>query len=124
MGFAWFPGVLTPHGVLPRDSHEISPTIGGGTQIDDFTKGFIKGNCTEHIRRRKGGQGGALKSRIKLHRALKSRNFCNRGRFLISGAYGLGITRTRQRQCFNNTDLDNAITAKTDNTMHILLELR
>ena len=34
-------------GVLPRDSHEISPTIGGGTQVDDFTKGFSKGKCYE-----------------------------------------------------------------------------
>ena len=35
--------VATPHGFLPRDSHEISPTIGGGTQVDDFNKGFSKG---------------------------------------------------------------------------------
>ena len=34
---------VTPHGVLPRDSHEISPAIRGGTQVDDFTKGFSKG---------------------------------------------------------------------------------
>ena len=35
------------HGVSPRDCHEISPTIGGGTQVDDFTKGFSKGNNTK-----------------------------------------------------------------------------
>ena len=27
------------HGVSPGDSHEILSTIGGGTQVDDFTKG-------------------------------------------------------------------------------------
>ena len=49
---------VTPHGVLPRDSHEISPTIGGGTQVDDFTKEFSKGKFTTNIRRRnRGGQG-------------------------------------------------------------------
>ena len=39
---------VTPHGFLPRDSHEISPTIGGGTQVDDFTKGICKGNNTTY----------------------------------------------------------------------------
>ena len=30
----------------------------GGTQVDDFTKGFIKGTITKHLRRRNvGGQG-------------------------------------------------------------------
>ena len=49
---------VTPHGVLPRDSHEIPPTIGGGTQVADFTRGFIKGNFTKNLRRRnRGGQG-------------------------------------------------------------------
>ena len=53
---AWV--AVTPHGVLPRDSHEISPPIGGGTQVDDFTKGFIEGKKAKHIRRRNvGGQG-------------------------------------------------------------------
>ena len=37
---------VTPHGVLPRDSHEISLPIGGGTQVDDFTRGFTKGFLT------------------------------------------------------------------------------
>ena len=27
----------------PRDSHEILPTIGGGVQVADFTRGFTKG---------------------------------------------------------------------------------
>ena len=49
---------VTPHGVSPRDSHEISPTIGGGTQVDDLTKGFIKGTFTKNLRRRKGGVRG------------------------------------------------------------------
>ena len=49
---------VTPHGVLPRDSHEISPTIGGGTQVADFTRGFIRGKFTKHIRRRNGGVRG------------------------------------------------------------------
>ena len=49
---------VTPHGVLPRDSHEISPTIGGGTQVDDFTKGFIKGQIMKNLRRRNGGGQG------------------------------------------------------------------
>ena len=42
--------VNTPHGLLPRDSHEITPTIGGGTQVDDLTKGFSKGKVTKNIR--------------------------------------------------------------------------
>ena len=46
---------VTPHGVLPRDSHEISPTIGWGTQFDDFTEGFSKGTNTKNIQRRNGG---------------------------------------------------------------------
>ena len=49
---------VTPHGVLPRDSHEIPPTIGGGTQVADFTRGFIRGKFTKHIRRRNGGGQG------------------------------------------------------------------
>ena len=49
---------VTPHGVLPRDSHEIPPTIGGGTQVDDFTKGFSKGQLSKNIRRRNGGVRG------------------------------------------------------------------
>ena len=53
---AWV--AVTPHGVLPRDSHEISRTKGGGTQVDDFTRGFIKGKFTKHIRRRNGGGQG------------------------------------------------------------------
>ena len=49
---------VTPHGVLPRDSHEIPPTIGGGTQVADFTRGFSKGKITKNLRRRnRGGQG-------------------------------------------------------------------
>ena len=53
---AWV--AVTPHGVLPRDSHEISPTIGGGTQVDDFVKGFSQGNNSKsHRRRNRGGQG-------------------------------------------------------------------
>ena len=36
--------------VSPRDSHEIVSTIGGGTQVDDFTKGFIKGHFTNNLR--------------------------------------------------------------------------
>ena len=47
-----------PHGISPRDSHEISPTIGGCTQVDDFTKGFSKGKNTKNIRRRNGGVSG------------------------------------------------------------------
>ena len=48
---------VTPHGVLPRDSHEISPTIGGGTQVDDFPKGFIEGFFTTKTSAKKwGGQ--------------------------------------------------------------------
>ena len=38
---------VTPHGVLHRDSHEFSPTIGGGVQVADFTRGFAKGNFTK-----------------------------------------------------------------------------
>ena len=53
---AWV--AVTPHGVLPRDSHEISLTIGEGTQVDDFNKGFIRGQFTKHIRRRNGGGSG------------------------------------------------------------------
>ena len=50
---------VTPHGVLPRGSHEISPTIGGGTKVDDFTKGCFEGKITETNRRRnRGGSGG------------------------------------------------------------------
>ena len=49
---------VTPHGVLPRDSHEIPPAIGGGTQVADFTRGFIRGKHTNNLRRRnRGGQG-------------------------------------------------------------------
>ena len=50
--------VATPHGFLPRDSHEISPTIGGGTQVDDFNKGFSKGFFDKILRRRNGGGQG------------------------------------------------------------------
>ena len=53
---------VTPRGVLPRDSHEIPPTIGGGTQVADFTKGFSKGfgkgTYTQQLRRRNGGGQG------------------------------------------------------------------
>ena len=35
--------------VSPRDSHEISPTIGGGTQVDDFTKGFVRAKHTKNM---------------------------------------------------------------------------
>ena len=49
---------VTPHGVLPRDSHEIPPTIGGGTQVADFTRGFTKGKFTKNIRRRNRGEQG------------------------------------------------------------------
>ena len=52
---------VTPHGVLPRDSHEIPPTIGGGTQVDDFTKGFSKRHFTKRIRRR--NLGGSERTR-------------------------------------------------------------
>ena len=49
---------VTPHGVLPRDSHEIPPTIGWGTQVADFIKGFTRGKITKDLRRRnRGGQG-------------------------------------------------------------------
>ena len=49
---------VTPHGVSPRDSHEILPSMGGGTQVADFTRGFIRGIFTTNIRRRnRGGQG-------------------------------------------------------------------
>ena len=44
---AWV--AVTPHGVLPRDSHEISPTIGGGVQVADFTRGFTKGIITKNL---------------------------------------------------------------------------
>ena len=50
--------VATPHGVLYRDSHEIVPTKGGGTQVDDFTKGFTKGISEKNLRRRNGGGQG------------------------------------------------------------------
>ena len=50
--------VATPHGFLPRDSHEISPTIGGGTQVDDFNKGISKGFFDKILRRRNGGGQG------------------------------------------------------------------
>ena len=45
--------------VSPRDSHEISPTKGGGTQVDDLTKGFIRGIHTKNIigEEMGGGQG-------------------------------------------------------------------
>ena len=49
---------VTPHGVLHRDSHEIPPTVGGGTQVADFTRGFIKGKITKNLRRRNGGCQG------------------------------------------------------------------
>ena len=49
---------VTPHGVLPRDYHEIPPTLGGGTQVADFTKGFSKEKITKSIRRRNGGVRG------------------------------------------------------------------
>ena len=50
--------VATPHGVLPRDSHEISPTIGGVHKLqilirekyEDFLRNFFG----EEI----GGSGG------------------------------------------------------------------
>ena len=32
--------VMNNIGVLPWDSHEISPTTGGGTQVTDFNKVF------------------------------------------------------------------------------------
>ena len=54
---AWV--AVTPHGVLPRGSDEISPTVGGwGTQVDDFTKGCSKESFTKHVRRRNGGGQG------------------------------------------------------------------
>ena len=50
---------LTPMAVSPRDSHQISPTIGAATQHTDFTKGFSKGFVDKILRRRSGeGQGG------------------------------------------------------------------
>ena len=32
--------------VSPRDSHEILPTIGGGSEVADFCRGFTKGKFT------------------------------------------------------------------------------
>ena len=49
---------VTPHGVLPRDSHEIPPTIGGGTQVADFTRGFIRGKTTKNFGEEIGGVRG------------------------------------------------------------------
>ena len=57
---------VTPHGVLPRDSHEISPNIGGGTQVDYFTKGFSKGNITNTFGEEMVGGQGDPDARIKL----------------------------------------------------------
>ena len=34
------------------------PPQGGGTQVDDLVKGFIKGNFTKNLRRRTGGGQG------------------------------------------------------------------
>ena len=66
---AWV--AVTPHGVLPRDSHEISPTIGGGTQVDDLTKGFSKGNVTKDLRRRNGGGSGGPRPPYHIHGLLR-----------------------------------------------------
>ena len=45
MGFQGFQGGLCgrhSHGVSPRDSHAIPPTIGGGTQVDDLLRDLVK----------------------------------------------------------------------------------
>ena len=36
----------------------MDPTLGGGTQDTDFSKGITKGNFTKHLRRRNGGGQG------------------------------------------------------------------
>ena len=45
---------VTPHGVLPRDSHEIPPTIGGGVHkllilLEDLLKGKLQNIFGEEI---------------------------------------------------------------------------
>ena len=50
--------VATPHGVLPRDSHQVVSTLGGGTQDTDFNKGFTKGIFTRIFGEEMGGVRG------------------------------------------------------------------
>ena len=38
------PSAVTPHGVLPRDSHEISPTIGGVHKLMILLRDLVKDN--------------------------------------------------------------------------------
>ena len=42
-----------------------SPPKGGGTQVDDFTKGFTKGISEKILRRRNGGGQGDADPLIK-----------------------------------------------------------
>ena len=53
---AWV--VATPMAVRLGIRIQSPPPQEGGTQVDDFTKGFINGTITKHLRRRNGGGQG------------------------------------------------------------------
>ena len=50
---------VTPHGVLPRDSHEISPTIGGVHKLMILLRDLLKEKIQKKIfDEEMGGSGG------------------------------------------------------------------
>ena len=81
---------VTPHGFLPRDSHEIPPHRGGGTQVADFTRGFSRGNFTKILRRRnRGGQEDPDPLMVSGHHPCRSAPFYV---FFVGFAIKLGIS--------------------------------
>ena len=53
---AWV--AVTPHGVLPRDSHEISPTIGGVHKLMILLRDLVKENLQNIFGEEMGGVRG------------------------------------------------------------------
>ena len=57
--YEWAWVAVTPHGVLPRDSHEISPTIGGGVhKLMILLRDLAKENLQNTFGEEMGGSGG------------------------------------------------------------------
>ena len=49
---------VTPHGVLPRDSHEISPTIGGVHKLMILLRDLFEEKIQKIFCEEMGGSGG------------------------------------------------------------------
>ena len=49
---------VTPHGFLPRDSHEISPTIGGVHKLMILLRDLVKEQMQQIFGEEMGGSGG------------------------------------------------------------------